>query len=141
MRPLLLHLALLVTAWAEAPPCAPRDALRCASCHTNNLAQVFPERATRPCTAYCTSCHFKEDPKRHHPVGQEMRRTPQHPSLQRTGTRLSCATCHDVGRPRTDTRRWKAASFFDRAFRRQDRYTTYYLVTPNERGQLCKACH
>lgn len=139
MRALLLLLAL--QAQAQETPCAPREAARCVRCHTQDLAQVFPARASRPCTAYCTTCHFKEDPKRHHPVGQEMRRTPQHPSLHLTGTRLSCATCHDVARPRTDTRPWKAASFFDRAFRRQDRYATYYLVTPNERGQLCKACH
>ncbi len=141
MRVFLLLAGLAGFLVTQETPCLPKDARRCAPCHAQNLSQVFPSRAARPCIADCTACHFKADPRQHHPVGQEMRREPKHPALQLTGQRLSCATCHDVGSPRTDTKRWKAASFFDRAFRRHDRYPTYHLVTPNDQGQLCKACH
>lgn len=141
MRILAACLLLLWPLLAQEAPCLPKEPGRCAGCHVKDLATVFPARATRPCVAYCTHCHFKDNPKVHHPVGQSIRRPPGHEALRLADDRMSCATCHDVGKPREDSRRWKATSFFERAFRRRERHPTYLLVMPNDRGQLCKSCH
>ena len=88
------------------------------------------------------SCHEKRsDLERHHPVGVSLSMVPN-PTLKLTSKgKNACFTCHDLSRPRYDTVRWKSASLFDRLFRKESRYKTYFLLMQNDRGQLCQNCH
>jgi hypothetical protein len=79
--------------------------------------------------------------ERHHLIDRKLPVAPP-AALQLTSQGLNgCSTCHDLGQPRFDQVRWKAESLYDRLFRRQPRYRTYFLVFRNDRGQLCKTCH
>ncbi len=55
--------------------------------------------------------------------------------------KIACFTCHDMSQPRYDGVRWKATSLFDRLFRNESQYHTYFLVMRNSQGQLCLTCH
>lgn len=113
----------------------------CAPCHKDS-EQRWAAREYRPCTPYCMSCHGKRaDITRHHPVGVLLPTEPD-PALKLTSDkRNACFTCHDLSRPRYDSVRWKSASLFDRLFREEPRYKTYFLLMRNDRGQLCQNCH
>ena len=78
---------------------------------------------------------------RHHPVGVLLESVPDAAVLVTADKKNACFTCHDLSRPRYDSVRWKSASLFDRLFREESRYKTYFLAMRNDQGQLCQTCH
>jgi hypothetical protein len=78
---------------------------------------------------------------RHHTVGTELTEKPDEVLKLTAGKKTACFTCHDLSRPRYDSVRWKAASLYDRLFRAQKRYKTFFLSERNDQGQLCLSCH
>lgn len=117
---------------------APQSA--CASCHAD-AGKRWQEHGSGPCTPYCSGCHKGEQLARHHAVGVALEGEPEG-GLRLTGAgRIACFTCHDLSRSRYDGERWKAASLYERMFRAQPRYKTYFLVQRNDNGQLCLNCH
>ncbi|MBI4913882.1 MAG: hypothetical protein HY823_14200 [Acidobacteria bacterium] len=145
-RTLALTLLLgLAVGWVRAqvtpPPCLPPSQEACRPCHPSGPSPLQGSRALRPCSPYCRSCHFKDQTGQHHPIGVNLRKPPGDSRLLVPAGRLECATCHDLGTPRRDRGRWKSESLFDRWFRRQKDYPTYFLALRNDRGQLCLACH
>jgi hypothetical protein len=136
-----LACALLLTAQEATAPCIPASVEKsCRSCHPGDGAR-WESRRSRPCSKYCLSCHAPKEMEKHHPVGGKLPATPP-PGLLLTGEGTTgCSTCHDLGKPRFDKVRWRSESLYDRLFRRQPRYRTYFLAVRNDRGQLCKACH
>jgi len=112
----------------------------CAPCHAADHAARWEHRA-RPCTPYCLTCHRKAEMEQHHPVGTALKRKPAGVYPLTADLKTACFTCHDLSRPRYDSVRWKAASLYDRTFRREASYKTYFLSTRNDQGQLCLACH
>jgi hypothetical protein len=114
----------------------------CATCHQRQEAeQYFNKRQSSPCTPYCMTCHKSTAMSRHHSVGERLTKMPDEPLLLAAEMKMACFTCHNLTRPRYDSERWKAASLFDRVFRKQKRYKTYFLTLHNEQGQLCLTCH
>jgi hypothetical protein len=78
---------------------------------------------------------------RHHKVDVVLENEPENGLKLTTDHRDACFTCHDLSRPRYDSARWKAVSLFDKMFRQEARYKTYFLVQRNDSGQLCLNCH
>jgi hypothetical protein len=78
---------------------------------------------------------------RHHTVGTELTEKPDEVLKLTAEKKTACFTCHDLSRPRYDSVRWKAASLYDRLFRAQKRYKTFFLSERNDQGQLCLSCH
>lgn len=113
----------------------------CAPCH-QDAVQRWATSQYRPCTPYCLSCHaMRLDLERHHPVGVSLPMVPP-PAIRLTADKKNaCFTCHDMSRPRYDSVRWKSTSLFDRLFRKESRYKTYFLLMRNDEGQLCQNCH
>ncbi|MCG3194032.1 MAG: hypothetical protein DIJKHBIC_03289 [Thermoanaerobaculia bacterium] len=111
----------------------------CVKCHRPEETAELSAKLTRPCSNLCSTCHeFRET---HHPVGVTIPGpVPGQLRLTRKGTN-ACVTCHDVTRPRFESSAWVSQSFFDRTLRRSKENRTYYLVTRNDRGQLCRSCH
>lgn len=139
----LLTLAVLGWMMAEGAPAhasLPR-AEACVTCHAEDAPARVEARGARPCTPYCLTCHAKAEMDKHHAVGSALPRPPGPDLPLAAGNRTACFTCHELSRPRYDRERWKASSLYDRLFRREDRYPTYFLARRNERGQLCLACH
>lgn len=112
----------------------------CASCHKDNASR-WESSQHRPCTPYCVNCHTKTEMSRHHHVGIELPRVPDEVLKLTADMKLACFTCHDLSRPRYDSVRWKASSLYDRIFRSEKRYKTYFLSKRNDEGQLCLTCH
>jgi hypothetical protein len=77
----------------------------------------------------------------HHSIDNPVTKSPRLPLRLTQDQKSACFTCHDLANRRYDTVRWRAESLFGRMFRSQTQYKTYYLVTRNDRGQLCLACH
>ena len=116
-------------------------AASCAPCHAADGGARWERSRSRPCTPYCLTCHKRAEMDQHHPVGSVLRRRPAGDYPLTAGSKTACFTCHDLSRPRYDRVRWKAASLYDRMFRHEDTYKTYFLSTRNDQGQLCLACH
>jgi hypothetical protein len=87
------------------------------------------------------SCHKRAELDRHHRVGITLPGKPAESLMLTPEMKNACFTCHDLSQPRYDSVRWKAASLYDRMFRSQKRYKTYFLVMRNDEGQLCLSCH
>jgi len=147
---LLLGLALPLLALALAPGeedahttgCLPaKGAAACVACHPGDAASRHAAGATRLCSAYCQTCHAKDDMARHHKVGTALAQAPSAVLPLTSGKKTACITCHLLSRPRYDSVRWKAASLYDRMFRAEPRYKTYFLAMRNDQGQLCLSCH
>ncbi len=146
--PLVLAISLLVWALEEdahSTGCLPARSVSdpssaCAACHKDASARWESSRY-RPCTPYCTSCHKAAEQARHHKVGVSLPEKPDEVLKLEPGMKVACFTCHDLSRPRYDAVRWKSASLFDRMFRAEPRYKTYFLVGRNDEGQLCLSCH
>jgi len=141
---------------ARSVGCLPaRDAKEplsaCAKCHKADAEKRWKSDYKHPCTPYCTTCHKAAEMKRHHPVGTKLSRKPDREEedddhdddkMPLAGEmKMGCGTCHEMSRPRHDSVRWKAASMFDRLFRAEKRYKTYFLSKRNDQGQLCLSCH
>jgi hypothetical protein len=150
LRVLALVLALPLLALALAPAeedahttgCLPaRGVAACVACHPGDAASRFAEGATRFCSPYCQTCHAKGEMARHHNVGVALAQAPSAVLPLTSGKKTACITCHLLSRPRYDTVRWKAASLYDRMFRGEPRYKTYFLAMRNDQGQLCLSCH
>lgn len=130
---------------AHSVGCLPKTSVQdassvCAGCHKDAAAR-WESNQSRPCTPYCMNCHLKAELDRHHRVEIQLPVIPQKPLKLTADGRNACFTCHDLSRPRYDSERWKAASLYDRMFRPEKRYKTYFLVERNDRGQLCLSCH
>jgi hypothetical protein len=131
---------------AHSVGCLPQHSVQnpslvCAGCHKDSSSRWESNR-NRPCTPYCMGCHKKTEMDRHHPVGIELPPAPPEVLLKLTSdNRTACFTCHDLSHPRYDNVRWKAASLFDRLFRPEKRYKTFFLSERNDEGQLCLSCH
>lgn len=122
--------------------CLPaQGAAACASCHPRDAATRWAADPFRPCTPYCLTCHTKDQMDRHHHVGTPLSQPPRAELPLTAARQVACFTCHLLSRPRYDTVRWKAASLYDRMFRSEPRYKTYFLAIRNDQGQLCLACH
>lgn len=148
MRRLLLPvlvlavLALLAGTAPEGPGChAAQEEGACAGCHKDDARARWEASRYRPCTAWCLTCHAKGEMDRHHTVGTVLRKDPGPAYPVTKDRRMTCATCHDLSRQRFDAVRWKASSLYDRLFRGEARYPTYFLAQRNDQGQLCLACH
>ena len=120
---------------------AAKGAAACAACHAAAGEALWATRQDRPCSPYCMTCHGKAEMARHHNVGTPLKRPPGAALPLAKGQRVACFTCHLLSQPRYDSVRWKAASLYDRTFRTASQYKTYFLVTRNDQGQLCLACH
>jgi hypothetical protein len=132
--------------FAQAPDDMPgrmalKDPATCAPCHPEDAAARWTSHRERPCTAYCHTCHLAVDMANHHAVDSLLRKPLNAKLPLTTGHRTACFTCHTLAQTRYDRVRWKAESLFGRLFRREPRQKTYFLVTRNDRGQLCRACH
>ncbi len=112
----------------------------CAACHKDSQKR-WVSNQYRPCTPYCMSCHKKAEMDRHHPVGTQLPRAPENALHLAADKKIACVTCHDMSHPRYDSVRWKATSLFDRLFREESRYKTFFLALRNDQGQLCLSCH
>jgi len=117
-----------------------KDASACTACHQDAQKRWTTHRA-RPCTPYCLTCHTQAAMAQHHSVDVPLLKSLPTPLPLTKEQRMGCSTCHDLSRAREDLVPWKAESLFDRMFRKQRRYKTYFLVQRNERGQLCRTCH
>jgi hypothetical protein len=118
-----------------------KDATACQTCHKEDGQGRWAMHRGRPCTPYCLTCHAKADMAQHHSVDVPLRKALPAPLPLTKEQRMACFTCHDLSRAREDGIPWKAESLFDRLFRKQRRYKTFFLVQRNERGQLCRICH
>jgi len=130
---------------AHSVGCLPKETVQdqstaCAACHKDSASR-WASNHDRPCTPYCMSCHKKTDMDRHHHVGVELPKVPDEVLKLTADMKLACFTCHDLSHPRYDSVRWKAASLYDRMFRAEKRYKTYFLSERNDQGQLCLSCH
>lgn len=135
-----------LAASAQAPDDMPgrtaaQQAAACGPCHRDEAPARWSEHRDHACSAYCQTCHLSADMARHHAVGIALEKVPKAHLPLASGRRTACFTCHTLTRPRYDQVRWKAESLFGRLFRRDERQKTYLLVTRNDRGQLCHACH
>lgn len=128
---------------AHSAGCLPPASVQhqaCAACH-KDAPKRWAANQSRPCTPYCATCHKKTETERHHPVGVVLPKAPEEGLPLLAGNKMACATCHDLSKPRFDSVRWKAASLFDRIFREELRYKTFFLSHRNDKGQLCLSCH
>lgn len=140
-----LHLTALEKEDAYSVGCLPKNTSRapwssCAACHADNVSR-WAAHQYRPCTPYCKSCHRPAEMERHHRVGMILPGAPDKSLKLTAKNEVACSTCHDLAQPRYDSVRWKAASLYDRMFRSEPRYKTYFLSKRNEQGQLCLSCH
>lgn len=131
---------------ARSVGCLPKGAVEtasaaCASCHKEDAVSRYEKEQSKACVPYCMSCHKKDEMERHHTVGTELTQMPETALHLSAGSRIACATCHDMSRARYDSVRWKATSLFSRMFRNEVRYKTYFLTMRNDAGQLCLTCH
>lgn len=113
----------------------------CQPCHHEG-ERPLPDRqagADQACAAFCRTCHTNLD--RHHRTGMALDGKPPAGLLLREDRRVDCITCHNLRTSRFDRRPWRAQSLFARYFRQKTVYPTYYLIQPNDRGQLCRKCH
>jgi hypothetical protein len=141
---LLLVLAAVLVLATGAPdpdPHAGRSEITCVRCHAADAPARWAAHRDEACTPWCLTCHGKAEMDEHHPVGTVLRKHPGAAFPLTEDGRMACFTCHLLSRPRYDTVRWKASSLFDRLFRSEPRYKTYYLTERNDQGQLCLACH
>jgi hypothetical protein len=114
----------------------------CQTCHKKQ-PKLFATNSDKVCTTYCMTCHPKEEMSRHHTVNTILNKTPDdemHMVLT-TEKKIACITCHEMSRLRYDKVRWKSTSLFDRMFRHEDKYKTYFLTMQNDSGKLCLTCH
>jgi hypothetical protein len=128
------------TAGCLPPASLPSPATVCSSCHEDSQKR-WAARQNQPCTAYCMSCHKKAEMERHHTIGSVLPDIPGEVLRLTEDKKTACFTCHNLSQPRYDSVRWKAASLFDRLFRSESRYKTFFLAQRNEQGQLCQNCH
>lgn len=124
--------------WPQAS--VPTPHATCNACHKDGESR-WAARQARPCTNYCMSCHKKAEMSRHHTVGTVLPKSPNDALHLTADKKLACFTCHDLSRQRYDQVRWKATSLYDRMFRKENRYKTYFLAQQNDQGQLCLECH
>ena len=129
---------------AHTVGCLPKTTVQdpssvCADCHKDSASR-WESSQNHPCTPYCKSCHQKMM-DRHHHVDITLPKRPDEVLKLAAEMKIACFTCHDMSHPRYDSVRWKAASLYDRLFRAQKRYKTYFLSERNDQGQLCLSCH
>jgi hypothetical protein len=137
-----MTLLLLGQAPADMPGhAALKDATSCLACHREDGQARWTSHSARACTPFCLTCHGGAEMAQHHPIGTALAKETKAGLLLTHERKTACFTCHDLGRPRFDSVRWKAESLYGRLFRRESKFKTYFLTTRNDKGQLCLACH
>jgi hypothetical protein len=108
----------------------------CRQCHNNEEVASFRGRTARSCSNNCLTCH-----KSHHKINIWLKREPWEVMPLKKDQKITCYTCHNLSQKRFDTTAWKSESLFERFFKKQEMYMTYYLRIKNSEGALCKNCH
>lgn len=111
----------------------------CAECHRAGKIHVNVKDTENACSYLCLTCH--KDMDRHHAINVRLKEKIPDQFVLTSKNRLACITCHRLKTKRYDTSSWKAESLYENIFNSKKTYQTYYLVTRNNEGQLCKACH
>ena len=112
------------------------DASYCEKCHTKSEAKEFKGETIYSCFDYCQTCHDT-----HHSVGKRVSRNRPKNLKYFKRNKVACFTCHELDRPRFDSKSWKSESLYERVFDSKNKYSTYYLPVNNRQGELCKQCH
>ncbi len=110
----------------------------CVDCHAmeKNYMKRGPALA---CTPFCLTCH--KEIKNHHVLNIKITETLPEGFILTERKKLICITCHNLNNKRFDNTSWKAESLYEKVFKGEKKYKTYYLVKKNNEGQLCKTCH
>lgn len=108
-------------------------------CHKAQKIQVTVTDPYNACSYMCLECH--KDMDRHHAVNVRLKGKVSGELVLTSKKRLACITCHRPGNRRFDNISWKAESLYENIFSSKKKHKTYYLVTRNNDGQLCKMCH
>ncbi len=111
----------------------------CIKCHEKKNIKTKIEKTTKACDTLCFKCHSDTD--RHHTVGAKLYADKGNNFVLTGKKRIACVTCHNLNEKRFASTSWRAESLFEKVFRNKSKYKTYYLVTNNSNGQLCKKCH
>ncbi|PKL38032.1 MAG: hypothetical protein CVV44_12755 [Spirochaetae bacterium HGW-Spirochaetae-1] len=110
------------------------DGSFCKKCHEK---ETF-EHPDKSCTPYCLTCHSTIGSK-HHPVDVRLKKVID---IELTDNqRIACRTCHNLKQKRYDATSWRAESLYEKVFRKETTYKTFFLQTRNTNGELCKKCH
>jgi hypothetical protein len=115
------------------------DPIACRECHTEGENDPRLKDPARSCSNMCVTCH--KETQNHHSIGIALKRKPSTALTLSSRNEMTCITCHDLKRPRFDSKPWRGESLFGSIFRRQPQYKTYRLATRNNKGQLCRNCH
>jgi hypothetical protein len=117
------------------------DPGQCRQCHVETDFGTVVKDPALACDALCLSCHKNVTVENHHAVGMKPGvMQAKNIELTRMG-KIACITCHDLRRQRFDSSPWMAQSLFDKMFKKNNQYKTYYLIIQNDKGQLCRTCH
>lgn len=111
----------------------------CIECHRYKKIDVTFENTENACSYMCVSCH--KDMDRHHAINVRVTEDVSDNLVLTSRKKLACVTCHRLKTKRYDSESWKAESLYENVFHSKKMYKTYYLVTRNNEGQLCKMCH
>jgi hypothetical protein len=120
----------------------------CLECHVDELAPgqplERPLRFTKDIVSICLECHKEKDVSSLHPVDVRpgMQVPDQYP-LDESG-QITCATCHNPHREFEAEEPFVAEVLTKRLlsiFTMKKKYRTFFLRTPNTRGDLCQGCH
>lgn len=148
--PALLVLSLWGTALAAAsdPHAAMAAPGKCSNCHAQEVG--FGKQPPRPMkfkkdiVSICLECHTNKDVASLHPVDIRPGMTvPSNLPLDDEGT-ITCATCHNPHMPSQGKSPHVAEALtkrFINILSAKDTYPTFYLRMPNDKGQICEACH
>jgi len=116
------------------------DSSACLECHDQTEMTARYLELAFPCDHICQKCHQAEMAA-HHKTGMAITFKTRGSLRLGTGNRLICISCHDLTGPRFSPTPKKAQSLFQRMFKSQAKYKSYYLVVDNRNGQLCRMCH
>jgi hypothetical protein len=109
----------------------------CMDCHSKDKKHQTETGAV--CSQMCMTCH--KDMDNHHAINLKISEKLPSEFMLSSKKRVACITCHNIHNIRFDEVSWKAESLYEKVFKDEKKYKTYYLVKRNNEGQLCKTCH
>jgi hypothetical protein len=109
----------------------------CMDCHSKDNKYITETGAI--CSQFCVTCHKAMN--NHHSINIKVPEKLPDDFVLTGKKKLTCVTCHNIKNRRFDKVAWKAESLFEKVFKGEKKYKTYYLVKKNNEGQLCKTCH
>jgi hypothetical protein len=110
----------------------------CMDCHAKDNKIKITD--TSPvCSQYCVTCH--KSMENHHAINIKIKEQLPDEFVLTAKKRVACFTCHNIKSNRLDTSSWKAESLYEKVFKGEKKYKTYFLIKKNNEGQLCKTCH